>query len=57
MISVQNSIGEVIHSGEYMNIDGSHTTQINLSTYAEGIYFIVFRYNDKMMTRKLILSK
>jgi hypothetical protein len=56
-VSIRNGIGEVILTEQYLNVDGNHSSQFDLSTYSEGIYFVIFRYEDETVTRKLILSR
>lgn len=52
-IDIYDMLGRKIHS---QRCDGQET-EINVSAYSEGLYFVTMNINDKIITRKFIVTK
>jgi hypothetical protein len=50
-------VGENIFSAEQINVDGEFIKTIDLSNFAEGIYFLTIENNNKVLTEKIVLQK
>ncbi|WP_297092112.1 T9SS type A sorting domain-containing protein [uncultured Draconibacterium sp.] len=54
-IEVYNAFGQKIFLKEERDVTGAYTDEINLSDFADGMFFIKISQNDKMvLTKKLI---
>ena len=56
-MQIRNIIGEVILSQEELSINGEFVKVIDISNYAEGIYFLVLENNNKVLTEKIVVQK
>jgi len=56
-MQIRNIIGEVLFAEEDLNINGEFVKVIDLSSYAEGIYFLVLENNNKILTEKIVVQK
>ncbi len=55
-ISLVDILGKVIHQdGQIVNEKAS--LLFDLSSYSNGVYFVIFRFEDELITRKIILNK
>ncbi len=52
--TVYNSLGQLLQAGE---AKGNATEIINLSMYADGVYYLKVQIGDEIATRKLLLAK
>ncbi|MDQ3191958.1 MAG: T9SS type A sorting domain-containing protein [Bacteroidota bacterium] len=53
-ISVSNLLGQIIYSGSFTNVNKK---EINLTSYSEGIYFLLIRTGKKIAVEKIILQE
>jgi hypothetical protein len=56
-LSISSMVGESIYSAEQINVDGEFIKTIDLSSFAEGIYFITIENNNKVLTEKIVVQK
>jgi hypothetical protein len=56
-MQIRNIIGEVLFAEEDLSINGEFVKVIDLSSYAEGIYFLVLENNNKILTEKIVVQK
>ncbi|MCP4521825.1 MAG: PKD domain-containing protein [Cytophagales bacterium] len=52
-LSLYNVLGENIFYSEIEKAEGAHQNIIDISTLADGIYFLTMRYSGKEVTRKI----
>jgi hypothetical protein len=57
-VTLTNSMGQVVNTYIYENVNaGNNSLNLNLSDYAEGVYFFNIITNEGSTTKKVILSK
>jgi hypothetical protein len=56
-LSISSMVGENIFSAEQINVDGEFIKTIDLSNFAEGIYFLTIENNNKVLTEKIVVQK
>ena len=56
-LSVRNIVGESIFSEELITVNGEFMKTIDLSNYAEGIYFLILKNNNRVLTEKIVVQK
>lgn len=56
-VSVMNALGQKVYEKSNISIQGSYSTNVDLSENQQGVYFIVVSGNNKMFTQKVILNK
>ncbi len=56
-LKVIDIMGKVVYEQSNISVVGSYTTEIDLSGYSEGIYFITVSGNDKQVSKKILLRK
>ena len=55
-VSVVNVLGDKIYNDNLDNKTFKYSSQIDLSKYSNGIYFVRFKTKDGFVTKKLILQ-
>ena len=55
--SIRSIVGESIFSEELITVNGELVKKIDLSHYAEGIYFLILENNNKVLTEKVVVQK
>ena len=55
-VSVVNVLGDKIYNDNLDNKTSKYSSQIDLSKYSNGIYFIRLKTKDGFVTKKLILQ-
>ncbi len=56
-LSIRSIIGEEVYSAEELNVSGELTEVIDLSKFAEGVYFLILENNNKVLTEKIVVQK
>ncbi len=56
-IKVYSQIGQLMSEERVELSVGKQSIQLNLSNYANGLYYYSVQYNDKVYTHKLVISK
>ena len=56
-IGIFNILGEKIYTEEVKNLERTHTSQINISDKAEGVYLLVIITEESYYVHKLIINK
>jgi hypothetical protein len=56
-LRVLNSIGKTVFEQENVQLNGSFSTMIDLSSQASGLYYIQIKGSDNTYFRKVVLQK
>ncbi len=56
-LKVMDAVGKIVFQQENITVNGSYTTEINLSGHSQGIYFVVVSGDDKQVSQKIFLQK
>jgi PKD repeat protein len=56
-MQIRSILGEVAYSEEEISISGEFLKVIDLSSFAEGIYFLILENNDSVLTEKIVVHK
>jgi PKD repeat protein len=56
-MQIRSILGEVVFTDEELNVNGELVKEIDLSNYAEGIYFLVLENNNKVLTEKIVVQQ
>jgi hypothetical protein len=56
-VRVVDALGKEVYKENNVNINGTYSTQVNLSQNPQGVYFVVVSGNSKMYTKKVMLTK
>ena len=56
-IGIRNIIGESVIAVEEINVNGEFIKTIDLSKFAEGIYFLTIENNNNVLTEKIVVQK
>jgi len=56
-VKLINLLGQVLYQDDKAGFTGIYQNQVNISSYAAGIYFIVLRAGTKSYTKKFICTK
>ncbi len=56
-LSIRSIVGEVVYTEEQITVNGEFVKTIDLSNFAEGIYFLMLENNNKVLTEKIIIQK
>ena len=56
-MQIRSILGEVVFTDEEVNVNGELVKEIDLSKYAEGIYFLVLENNNKVLTEKIVVQQ
>ena len=56
-LSVRSMVGESVFSEEQITVNGEFIKTIDLSSYAEGIYFLILENNNTILTEKIVIQK
>ncbi len=56
-IKVINVMGKVVYEQSNISVVGSYSTNVDLSEYSPGIYFITVSGDDKQVSKKIFLQK
>jgi hypothetical protein len=54
--NILNSIGQVVHSEIFSNVENNNIQNCTPGTLKSGLYFIVIQYNNKVLVKKLIME-
>ena len=55
--NLRNTLGQVIYNKQYSGFTGSNTIEINTKDLANGVYYYTVIFDNKRLTRKMIISK
>jgi surface protein len=53
-VNILNHLGKIVHSSSESYPKGIQTKNIEMSSFADGYYFITIQYNDRMETLKFL---
>ena len=56
-LTIRNIVGETVYSEKDLTVNGEFVKVIDLSTYAEGIYFLMLENNNKVLTEKIVVQQ
>ncbi len=56
-LKVIDAMGKVVYEQGSIAVNGTYTTDIDLSDQTQGIYFVVVSGDDKQVTKKIFLKK
>ena len=56
-MQLRNTVGESIFTEENINVNGEFVKIVDLTKYAEGIYFLLIENNNKVFTQKIVVQK
>ena len=56
-MQIRSIVGEVVLSEEEITVNGELTKQLDISKFAEGIYFLVLENNNTVVTEKIVIQK
>jgi len=55
-ISIMNVLGNMIYQENY-NVNHKIIVEFDLSSYATGIYFVIFKFENELITRKILYNR
>lgn len=55
-LTIRNIVGENVYNQEELTINGEFIKVIDLSAYAEGIYFLILENNNNVLTEKIVVQ-
>ena len=56
-MQIRSILGEVVFTDQELTVNGEFVKEIDLSNYAEGIYFLVLENNNKVLTQKIVIQQ
>ncbi len=56
-LKVIDAMGKMVYEQSNISVNGSYTTEIDLTGYPQGIYFITVSSDDKHVSKKIFLQK
>lgn len=56
-LKVIDAMGKVVYEQSNISVNGSFTTDIDLTEYSQGVYFITVSGDDKQVSKKIFLQK
>ena len=56
-LRIRSIVGESVLSEEQLTVNGEFIKTIDLSKFAEGIYFLILENNNKVITEKIVVQK
>ncbi len=56
-IKVINSIGDAVYAQESITVNGKFNKQINLSEFAEGVYFLMIESGGQVIQKPVVIQK
>lgn len=54
-LDVRNVLGQVVYSEKLNNLNGAYRTDLNVSQYGNGIYFVTLKSANEEFTKKVIV--
>ncbi len=56
-LKVVDAFGKTVYEQNNINVNGTYTAKVDLSNYAQGIYFVMVSGNQKSFTKKFFVRK
>jgi len=56
-LSINSIVGESVYSEEQITVNGELLKTVDLSSFSEGIYFLVIENNNRIVTEKIVIQK
>jgi PKD repeat protein len=56
-VTIMDALGKVVYEEKNVNIKGTYSTKVDLSSNPQGVYFVVVSGSNKTFTQKVMLTK